>query len=134
MSSHLQFIFGFVLLTAVPVRAAEPLSFQGLWDAVARIPDCKQSRFPDFILVTCEKAHTLWYFTKPNNPAYPGVIKRYLADRNGAWYAKEDGQSFGPDAAQPAFKAWMAQITELDRQASEANGMQPDKNSVASPK
>ncbi len=107
------------MLSAAPVNARELLSFQGLWETVKHDPDCKSSQFPNFILVTCEEEHTLWYFTKPNHPAYPGVIERSLFEKDGAWYAKEDGHSFAPDAAQPAFEAWLAQIADLDRQAQE---------------
>lgn len=94
----------------------------------AHDPDCKPSQFPDFILVTCEHEKTLWYFIKANHPAHPGVIKRYLYEKDGAWYAKEDGHSFASDAAQPAFKAWLAQIADLDRQAQEWIKKQHDQN------
>ncbi|HEX3810302.1 MAG TPA: hypothetical protein VHW02_11460 [Rhizomicrobium sp.] len=113
-------ILGFLLLTVAPVNAAEPAAFQTLWDALARDPDCKPSQFPDFILVTCERERTFWYFTKPNHPAYPGIVKRYLVEKDGAWYAQEEGHSFAADAAQPAFKLWLAQIADLDRQAQES--------------
>ena len=104
---------------AAPVSAGELTSFQELWDAVAHDPDCKPSQFPDFVLFTCERQYTFWYLTKPNHPAHPGIIKRYLYQQDGAWYAKEEGRSFASDAAQPAFKAWLAQIADMDRQARE---------------
>ena len=112
-------LLGLLLLAAPPVGAEEPSSFRSFWDTVARDPDCKPSQFPDFILVTCERQHAFWYFTKPNHSAHPGVIKRYLYQKDGAWYAKEEGHSFAADAAQPAFKAWLAQIADLDRKAQE---------------
>jgi hypothetical protein len=119
MNMRCGFLVGFLLLTTAPVSAGEPSSFQDFWNAVTRDPDCKSAQYPDFILVTCEREQTLWYFTKPNHPAYPGVIRRYLYEKDGAWFAKEDGHSFASDAAQPAFKAWLAQIADLDRQARE---------------
>ena len=113
------FLFWFLLFMAAPVSAGEPTSFQELSDAVAHDPDCKPSQFPDFVLFTCERQYTFWYLTKPNHPAHPGIIKRYLYQQDGAWYAKEEGRSFASDAAQPAFKAWLAQIADMDRQARE---------------
>lgn len=119
MSMRWAFLFWFLLFTAAPVSAGEPTSFQELWDAVAHDPDCKPSQFPDFVLFTCERQYTFWYLTKPNHRAHPGIIKRHLYQQDGAWYAKEEGRSFASDAAQPAFKAWLAQIADMDRQARE---------------
>jgi hypothetical protein len=113
------FLFWFLLFMAAPVSAGELTSFQELWDAVAHDPDCKPSQFPDFVLFTCERQYTFWYLTKPNHRAHPGIIKRHLYQQDGAWYAKEEGRSFASDAAQPAFKAWLAQIADMDRQARE---------------
>lgn len=119
MSMRWAFLFWFLLFMAAPVSAGELTSFQELWDAVAHDPDCKPSQFPDFVLFTCERQYTFWYLTKPNHPAHPGIIKPYLYQQDGAWYAKEEGRSFASDAAQPAFKAWLAQIADMDRQARE---------------
>jgi hypothetical protein len=119
VSMRWAFLFWFLLFMAAPVSAGEPTSFQELWDAVAHDPDCKPSQFPDFVLFACERQYTFWYLTKPNHPAHPGIIKRYLYQQDGAWYAKEEGRSFASDAAQPAFKAWLAQIADMDRQARE---------------
>lgn len=117
MSMRWAFLFWFLLFMAAPVSAGELTSFQELWDAVAHDPDCKPSQFPDFVLFTCERQYTFWYLTKPNHRAHPGIIKRHLYQQDGAWYAKEEGRSFASDAAQPAFKAWLAQIADMDRQA-----------------
>jgi hypothetical protein len=62
---------------------------------------------------------TLWYFTKPNHPAHPGVIRRTGIQKNGAWVMREHGYSFASDEAQPAFKRWLAEIADLDRQMKE---------------
>jgi len=77
-------------------------------------------------VLSCKRAQTFWYFTKPSHPAHPGIIKRYLVEKDGAWYVKEEGHSFASDAAQPAFKAWLAQIVALDRQAQESIKKQHD--------
>lgn len=115
MSMRWAFLFWFLLFMAAPVSAGELTSFQELWDAVAHDPDCKPSQFPDF----GERQYTFWYLTKPNHRAHPGIIKRHLYQQDGAWYAKEEGRSFASDAAQPAFKAWLAQIADMARQARE---------------
>jgi hypothetical protein len=108
-----------LIFLSLNAHAQDKPTFQGMFDAVSHDPKCKSSEYPDFILMACEQELTFWYFTKPNNPAHPGIIKRSVIERNGAVYASEDGQSFGPDSAQPAFKAWMAQIVELDKEARE---------------
>ena len=95
-------------------------TFQDLWSAATEKHDCAPADYADFILVTCKDELTFWYFTKPNHPAHPGVIKRTMVQENGGWVAKKRGSSFAPDAAQSAFKAWFAQIVELDRQMKES--------------
>ena len=51
----------------------------------------------------------------PNHPAFPGVIKRMLIQKDGAWSVQEEGHSYASDAAQPAFLVWLEQFKELDR-------------------
>src|SRR5262249_26346725 len=94
--------------------ALEHPSFQDLWSAATQKRDCVPADYADFILITCKADLTFWYFTKSNHPAYPGVIKRSITLQNGNWEAHEEGSSFGADEAQPAFKAWLAQISDLD--------------------
>jgi hypothetical protein len=120
MNTRLALTFGCLALTTLPVNAGEPSSFEALWNAIARDPGCKPSQFPDFVVFSCERNYTFWYLTKPNHPAHPGIIKRYLFEKDGTWYVKEEGHSFGSDAAQPAFSAWLAQIEDMDRQAQES--------------
>jgi len=69
------------------------------------------------VVFTCEKDLTIWYFTVPGTPAHPGVMKRTLVSDSDGTSFKEDARSYGSDEAQPAFKAWMAPILDLDRQA-----------------
>ena len=113
------------ILVVFSVQAASPASaqhptYQSLFDQVARDTNCKRSEFSDFVLFYCEATLTYWYFTKPNHPAHPGVIKRSLVQQpDGSWVANENGSSLGPDSTQPAFKAWLAQVSDLDRQMRE---------------
>jgi hypothetical protein len=109
-------------LLSAAAWAEEHPTFQDLWSAATQKPDCTPADFADFILVTCKSELTLWYFTKPNHPAHPGVVKRTITLQNGDWEAREEGSSFGSDEAQPAFKAWLAQIGDLDRRMKEALG------------
>jgi hypothetical protein len=113
-------ILGAALSLGTVVHAQERPTYKSLWEAAAHDSDCAPAQYPDFILVTCKKAYTLWYFTKPNHPANPGVIKRAVVqDSTGAIRTKVQGWSFAPDSAQPAFKAWLGQIQDLDRKAKE---------------
>jgi hypothetical protein len=94
--------------------AEDPSSYQSLWNEVASDPDCTPSQYPDTTLFTCETKMTLWYFTKANHPANPGVIERKLHQDKDGISVHEDGWSFAPDSGQPAFQAWMSQIKALD--------------------
>jgi hypothetical protein len=114
---------GLVLMCTVSVTHAQTVgnsTYDSLWHQALAGADCVQSDHGDFTLVWCESSLTYWYFTKPNHPAHPGVIRRILAQEpDGSWVAHEEGSSFGPDSTQPAFKAWLAQIADLDRQMRE---------------
>ncbi len=109
-----------LLLSAIPARAAEHASFKDLWDEAAQCQGSTTKEYPDFTMVVCDGGRTYYYFTKPNHPAFPGVIKRTMIQKDGAWSVREDGHSYASDAAQPAFKAWLTQFQELDRQMNEA--------------
>jgi hypothetical protein len=103
----------------VPASAADiQPTFQATWDQVSANPDCsKTAERPDMVIFSCDKEMTLWYFTVPGTPAHPGVMKRMLVNKADGVFFEENARSFGPDDAQPAFKAWMAPILDLDRQA-----------------
>ena len=110
-----------ILLSAESASAQDHPTYQSLWDAAAHDANCVQSDYDNFVLFSCDKEMTFWYFTKPNHPAHPGVIKRAIIQQpDGSWVGQENGSSFASDAAQPAFKAWLAQIADLDRQLREA--------------
>jgi hypothetical protein len=110
-----------LLVVAPPVFADEfQTTFQSTLTAVSARPDCTKAEYPDLLIITCDKDMALWYFTKPNNAAYPGIVKRsIIQDPDGAVSAREDGRSYGDDEAQPAFKAWMASIVALDQKVKE---------------
>jgi hypothetical protein len=103
-----------IVLWMTPVHSEGRPTYDGLRAEVAKTPDCAPREYPELTIVAC-KSGTLWYFTKPNHPAHPGVIKRFVVEENGQIFMKEEGHSFGPDSAQPTFKAWLAQIQALDR-------------------
>lgn len=103
----------------LPAQANSALSFKDLWTEATTQPGSTIKEYPDFLMVTSQDGFTLYYFTKSNHPANPGVIKRMITQKDGAWFVREEGHSFAPDAAQPAFKAWLAQFQELDRQMKE---------------
>jgi hypothetical protein len=110
--------FILLLLCALLVMSAaiaeDTPTYESLWNAVASDSDCAPTQYPDLTLFTCEKKMTLWYFTKANHPANPGVIERKLEKDKDGISVHEQGWSFAPDSGQPAFQAWMAQIKALD--------------------
>jgi hypothetical protein len=116
--------FLFVLsaaLMSMPAAAGGQPTYESLWREATTDPGCTPTDYPDLVLVTCKARLMLWYFTKPNHPAHPGVIQRIITQQaDGTWVAQEHGSSFGPESAQPAFKAWLAQIADLDRQMRES--------------
>jgi hypothetical protein len=115
-----------------PTAAQEHPTYQTLWDEASHRAGCGGSEFSDFVLVTCNADLSFWYFTKTNHPAHPGVIKRMIRQRtDGSWISELQGSSYAPDAAQPAFKAWLAQIEDLDRQMRESINKQPGTQSPA---
>jgi hypothetical protein len=96
-------------------------TYQATWDVIAQRADCKNVEYPDLFLFTCNEGLVLWYFTKPDNSAHPGVIKRYFVkDADGGTSIQEDARSFGSDDAQPTFKAWLASIAALDQKVRDA--------------
>lgn len=109
-----------VALSIRPAPADDHPMYESLRREATQKLDSVVVEYPDFTLVKYDDL-TLYYFTKPNHPAHPGVIKRTITQADdGAWHANEQGWSFASDEAQPAFKAWLAQIVELDRQMKEA--------------
>ncbi len=81
--------------------------------------DCTSQDDVDLLIYTCDKTQELWYFTEPGHPAHPGVIRRYVIQNAKGVSVAEQGWSFAPDSAQPAFKTFLAQIQALDFQAQE---------------
>jgi len=122
-------VFGvFVLLFGQSVAGAEEQpTYEGLRTLAEQDPSCIPNDHLDFVLVDCIKSQfTLWYFTKPNHPAHPGVIKRQAVQSDdGGWTMKLDGFSFASDSGQPAFKEWLEQIAALDRQMREDMAKKP---------
>lgn len=113
-------LMGFVASAASAADVEMQSSYQATWDAVAHDADCQMTGYPDFTLFTCEKSMTFWYFTKPNNAAHPGIVKRSMIEAtDGAFSVTENGRSFGSDEAQPAFKTWMDSIVALDQKVKE---------------
>jgi hypothetical protein len=94
-------------------------SYADLWKAATAAGGHAVTDFPDFIMVRSPDGLTLNYFTKEGHFAHPGVITRTISERDDAWYSTVNGRSFGSDAAQPAFKRWLQQFVELDRQMKE---------------
>jgi hypothetical protein len=112
-------LFSIASISAAASAEGRP-SYQSLWATATQKPGCTPADYPDLVVVTCREELTLWYFTKPGHPAHPGVIKRTIVLENGVWNAYEHGYSFASDEAQPAFKRWLAEIVDLDRQMREA--------------
>jgi len=87
---------------------AAQMTFDDYWKEASQKPGAVIKDHPKVTVVTDEKNLTVYIFTKPNNPAHPGVIVRKLvSDKNGTYFDTH-AHSDGPDSAQTAFKTWMA--------------------------
>ena len=95
------------LATALPT-VAQRMTYDAYWKEAHQKPGVVIKEYPKTTVVTDDKNLTVYFFTKPGTPAHPGVIVRKLVnDKDGAYFDTA-GHSDGPDSAQPAFKAWMA--------------------------
>lgn len=120
MRTACRMLVSVLALSTGPAWAQDRPTYGSLWATATQRQGCAPADYADFILVSCLPELTLWYFTKPDHPAHPGVIKRTVVQENGdAWIAREHGYSFASDEAQPAFKRWLAEIVDLDRQMRE---------------
>jgi len=94
-------------LTAGSAAVAAEMTFEDYWNEATHNPGVVTKEYPKATVITDEKNLTIYIFTKPNNPAHPGVIVRKLVNDSSGAYFDTEGHSYGPDSAQPAFKAWM---------------------------
>jgi hypothetical protein len=104
-----------VLLLGGAPSAQEKPTYNSLLEALQKA-GCAPADHADFILMTCSKEKSLWYFSKPNHPAHPGVLQRAVVQKGNDFYIETKGWSFGGAEAQPAFQRWLAQMKELDEQ------------------
>ena len=86
---------------------AAELTFNDYWNQATHAPGAVTKEYPHATVITDEKNFTVYIFTKPGDPAHPGVIVRKLVNGPNGAYFDTLGHSDGPDSAQPAFKAWM---------------------------
>lgn len=110
-------IAGFALCAALgfgPALAADHPTFESVWEAVNAKPNHRVIDEPRDVRVELPDEQTIYFFTKPGQPAHPGVIKRSVIV-NGAKTAIETvGHSFGDAAAQTAFAALLAKFKAQD--------------------
>jgi hypothetical protein len=96
-----------VAVALTPASIARELTFEDYVNEAKQCPGRTTKDFPNHTIFICDHGLTYYIITKPNHPAYPGVIIRKLVDGDGGTYMDTEGHSFGADADQPAFKAWM---------------------------
>jgi hypothetical protein len=52
-----------------------------MWNRiVAHGHDCGWHDHEDFVVLACKSDKLVWYFTKPNNPAHPAMLKKTWGD------------------------------------------------------
>jgi hypothetical protein len=99
-----------VVLLAAPAVAQDDLTFDGM-RAQMEVKGCVPRDYAGYTVFTCEKEQADYYFTAPEHPAAPAVVKRFL-NRD---VATETWWSFGGDAA--ALTRWLDQFHRMDRLA-----------------
>jgi hypothetical protein len=104
-----------LLLSCLPALAQERSSFDSYRQEV-EAKTCEKSEEPGVTIFQCDAEMTFYYFTKPLHPAHPSVIERALKENAEGVYFSENGRSFAPDKAQPAFQAWLGEFKALDEQ------------------
>jgi hypothetical protein len=100
-------LIALAMIVISPAASAADMTFDDYWRD-AHKPGVTIKEYPAATVITDMKNMTVYIFTKPGRPEHPGVIVRKLVTENGGTDMVTDGHSFGPDSAQPAFKAWMA--------------------------
>jgi hypothetical protein len=97
-------------LLSGPAGAQDDPTFDGM-RAQMDAKGCAPKEFSDYTVFACDKDQANYYFTKPEHPAAPAVVKRFV--NSGA--ATETWWSFGGDQA--ALTKWLDQFHRLDRTA-----------------
>jgi hypothetical protein len=97
-------------LASVPSFAEERPTFDSLWSEATRDPTCEIDDHPSIQMVACERELVLWYFTKPNSVAHPGVIRRAIVRRGDQMSEDLRGWHFGSGAAVAEFEAWLGRL------------------------
>lgn len=121
-------ICAFAVLSALAAsaRAASQPSydhpkFASLWRDATRPAGVTVTEYPDFTLVKSKDGLTLYYFTKRNHFAHPGIVKRsMIQNRDGGWRVSVDGKSFAAKRNDPGFLKWLDQFKELNRKMRKA--------------
>ena len=98
-------LLSIVGMLAIPTAHADRTSFDGYLDLARSCPGGTSKDYPTYSVYVCDAGRTYYIITKPNHPAYPGVIIRKLVTEGGATYMQTDGHSFVDDDT--AFKEWM---------------------------
>lgn len=106
-----------VMLAPLDVLAQERPTYDQLWEQISGNSGCTPTEQPDFTMFACKADRALWYFTKPNNPAHPGVIKRVVVSDGKGVVIQTNGWSFASEADQPKFKEWLDHFKALDERA-----------------
>jgi len=87
-------------LTVASPAGAENMTLDDYWRE-ARAAHGHVTECQGMTIIKADLA--VYIFTKPGNPAHPGVIVRRITTQD----IETEGRSFGSDSDQPAFKAWM---------------------------
>jgi hypothetical protein len=88
-------------------QAGDRPTFDSIWQSANAAPGHQTIDGGNAIIIDVPSEKAIYYFSKPGTPVHPGVVKRTIVETPEGISLQTDGWSFGPDNAQPAFKAWL---------------------------
>jgi TonB family protein len=101
-------------------EAQEAPTFESLKAEASSDQDCSSTDFSDFTAYVCKRERLLWYFTKADNPANPGVIKEAAQIGSKCMSLWKDrwifatGNSNALEKSRAALFAWMKSLSDTD--------------------
>jgi len=100
-------------VTAPAIAAGAP-TFESVWQTVNAKPNIKVIDEPRDVRIEVPDEQAIYFFTRPGQPEYPGVIKRAVVKVANGLAVQSEGHCFGDAAAQAAFGILLAKFKAQD--------------------
>jgi hypothetical protein len=97
-------------LFGATAHTQERVTYEDLWNDAITQPDAKIEESDGARLVTFPNELTLYFFSKPNSPQHPSVVRWTLQRAERGHCSKMDSWYFGSDDGRQAFVNWLQAI------------------------